>query len=472
MRSYRNRLIGAEIWAVFLLVGSLTASQPNILFIAVDDLRPELGCYGKDHIKSPNIDLLAKAGMVFERAYCMVPTCGASRASLMTGLRPSRNRFVNYLTWADRDALGVVTLNTHFKTHGYRTISLGKVFHQLRDSIEGWSEEPWRPRVKGHYARPENQRLHTENGKKETKPTRGPAVESADVPDNRYGDGLVAERAVSRLQELSAEESPFFLAVGFYKPHLPFVAPKRYWDLYAEEDIEVPDNYFPPSNAPDGAVHTFGELRSYHGIPNSGILSEDEARELIHGYYACVSYTDAQIGKVLDELKRLGLDDNTIVVLWGDHGWNLGEHTMWCKHSTFETSMHAPLIVRAPGYLQGRSTRALTEFIDLYPSLCELAGLPLPEHLDGRSFVPLLNEPDLAWKSAAIGRYKNGDTIRTDQFRFTQYWAPNRQASGRMLYDHAIDGSENVNLSERPDSQATVEAHLSQLLFDMGQPNP
>jgi len=449
-----------------------TASSPNVLFIAVDDLRPELGCYGKSHIKSPNIDLLADKGIVFDRAYCMVPTCGASRASLMTGLRPSRNRFVNYLTWADRDAVGVVTLNTHFKSHGYRTLSLGKVFHQIRDSAEGWSEDPWRPKVKGHYARPENQTLHSENGKKESKPTRGPAVESADVPDNRYGDGLVADMAISKLQELSVEKTPFFLAVGFYKPHLPFVAPKRYWDLYPEAEIELPGNYFPPAGAPDGAVHTFGELRSYHGIPNSGILSEGQARELIRGYYACVSYTDAQIGKVLNELNRLGLDENTIVVLWGDHGWNLGEHTMWCKHSTFETSMHAPLIVRAPGYLEGRSTPALTEFIDIYPSLCELAGLPLPVHLDGRSFVPLLKEPDLKWKSAAIGRYRNGDTIRTDQFRFTQYWSRELQKKGRMLYDHSVDSAENVNLSESPEHQATVDTHFKQLLFDMGRPNP
>jgi iduronate 2-sulfatase len=467
-----------ERWGVIGILGlslmslPAMASPPNVLFIAVDDLRPELGCYGKSHIKSPNIDSLANTGTVFDRAYCMVPTCGASRASLMTGLRPSRNRFVNYLTWADRDAVGIVTLNTHFKSHGYRTLSLGKVFHQIRDSAEGWSEDPWRPKVRGHYARPENQKLHFENGKKESKPTRGPAVESADVPDNRYGDGMVADMAVSKLQELSIEKAPFFLAVGFYKPHLPFVAPTRYWDMYPEEDIELPANYFPPADAPDGAVHTFGELRSYHEIPNSGILSAEKARELIRGYYACVSYTDAQIGKVLSELSRLGLDENTIVVLWGDHGWNLGEHTMWCKHSTFETSMHAPLIVRAPGYLKGRSTPALTEFIDIYPSLCELAGLPLPVHLEGRSFVPLLKEPDLKWKSAAIGRYRNGDTIRTDQFRYTQYWSRELQKTGRMLYDHSVDSAENVNLSELPEHRATVDAHVNQLLFDMGRPNP
>lgn len=457
----------------FVLVAIVAQGKtPNVLFIAVDDLRPELGCYGKAHIHSPNIDALASSGTLFRRAYCMVPTCGASRASLMTGLRPARNRFVNYLTWADRDAPGIDTMNTHFKTHGYRTVSLGKVYHQIRDSIDGWSEPPWRPRAVSHYADPENQRLHAENGKKEKKPTRGPAFESADVADNQYSDGKIADRAVETLRQLKAGEEPFFLAVGFLKPHLPFVAPKRYWDLYPEETVNVPENYFPPANAPSGAVHAFGELRSYHGIPNTGLLDVTQARELIRGYYACVSYTDAQIGRVLGELERLGLEKDTLVVLWGDHGWNLGEHTMWCKHSTFETSMHAPLIVRAPGFPAGQLTDALTEFIDIYPSLCELAGLPLPEHLQGRSFRPLLREPDLEWKPAAIGRYKNGDTIRTDRYRFTQYWSPNLSLESRMLYDHAIDGDENINISEQPGGEATASELFERLLLGMGQASP
>ena len=460
----------------WLLIGMLGIAaygeQPNVLFIAIDDLRPELGCYGKSHIHSPNIDALASSGTVFKRAYCMVPTCGASRASLMTGLRPAHNRFVNYLTWAERDAPGMTTLNTHFKAHGYRTLSLGKVFHQLRDSMEGWSEAPWRPRGVSHYADPENQRLHAENGKKKAKPTRGPAFESADVADNQYSDGRIADRAVETLRELKSKDDPFFLAVGFLKPHLPFVAPKKYWDLYPKPTVKVPSNYFPPAGAPSGAVHTFGELRSYHGIPNTGILDLDQARELIRGYYACVSYTDAQIGKVLVELERLELDDNTVVVLWGDHGWNLGEHTMWCKHSTFETSMHAPLIVKAPGYPSGQSTNALTEFIDIYPSLCELVGLPLPAHLQGRSFLPLLRDPDLEWKTSAIGRYKNGDTIRTDQYRFTQFWSSKLGPKSRMLYDHFTDSDENINISERAGEQAISRELYERLRLGMGQPTP
>lgn len=447
-------------------------ARPNVLFIAVDDLRPELGCYGKEAIHSPHIDSLAAGGVVFERAYCMVPTCGASRASLMTGLRPSRNRFVNYLAWAEKDAPSVVTLNTHFRRNGYHTVSLGKIFHHPQDNVEGWSEKPWRPVRRQIYALPENQAIQRANRSKTNKPNRGPAVESADVPDNTYADGRLAEQAVATLQRLSEKEEPFFLAVGFFKPHLPFIAPQRYWDLYPRDEISVPRNYHPPENAPSGAVHAFGELRAYHGIPNQGILSEEQARELIHGYYACVSYTDAQIGKVLQALDRWGLSEETIVVLWGDHGWNLGEHTMWCKHSTFESSMHAPLIVRAPGFLAGAKTAALTEFIDLYPSLCELAGLPLPAHLQGRSFVPLLREPDLRWKTAAIGRYRNGDTIRTDRFRFTQYWNTDLTPRSRMLYDHTRDPGEDANVEAFPEYGEPAQRLTRELMRRMGLPNP
>lgn len=467
--SFRWREVAVLLTCLLACVGQ---AAPNVLFIAVDDLRPELGCYGRTHIHSPAIDALAAGGTVFQRAYCMVPTCGASRAALMTGLRPAHNRFVNYLTWAERDAPGKVTLNTHFKSHGYRTLSLGKIFHHAADNVGGWSEKPWRPSGRGHYALPENQRLHRENGRKTTKPTRGPAVEAADVPDNTYADGRLADEAIRVLNDLGKSETPFFLAVGFYKPHLPFVAPQRYWDRYSRDDIRVPGNYFPPEGAPSGAVHTFGELRAYHGVPNTGILGREQARELIHGYYACVSYTDAQIGRILTALEEQGLDDDTIVVLWGDHGWNLGEHTMWCKHSTFESSMHAPLIVRAPGLPAGQSTSALTEFIDIYPSLCQLAGLPLPGHLHGRSFVPLLREPDLAWKSAAIGRYRNGDTIRTDRFRFTQYGSLKTGLLGRMLYDHREDSGENRNVSGDAAYQETANWLFQDLLLNMGQANP
>ena len=440
--------------------------KPNVLFIAVDDLRPELGCYGKQHIHSPNIDRLASTGTVFERAYCMVPTCGASRASLMTGLRPTRNRFVTYKANAEKEAPGIATLNTHFKNHGYHTVSNGKVYHNLRDSESGWSEAPWTPTDIGiDYRLKENRVLA---GQDDTK--RGPPFESADAPDQAYPDARIAAKAINDLQRLKDKDEPFFLAVGFFKPHLPFVAPKKYWDLYDKDSIGLPNNYYPPQDAPQESIHRWGELRAYATVPQDGPLSNAMARDLIHGYYACVSFTDAQVGRLLNALDHLGLAKNTIVVLWGDHGWNLAEHTLWCKHSCFETSMHAPLIVRAPSVTSGNQrTPALTEFIDLYPSLCDLAGLPAPEHLEGESFVPHLKDPALPGKAFAIGRFKKGDTIRTEKFRFTQYFNAKGKPTGRMLYDHQNDPGENVNVAEHETQSDRVKNLATQLQQGIGK---
>ncbi|NQV27508.1 MAG: sulfatase [Rhodopirellula sp.] len=424
---------------------AFAADRPNVLFIAVDDLRPELACYGKKHIHSPNMDRLAASGVLFERAYCMVPTCGASRASLMTGIRPAPSRFVSYLARADQDAPGITTFNTQFRKNGYYTVSLGKVFHHATDNAKGWSEPAWRTNDIPRYRNSENHALHTKR-QKQGSGNRGPAWESAAVPDNAYADGVIAERAIADLRRLDAREEPFFLAVGFLKPHLPFIAPKKYWDLYDHEKIQLPDNYHVPKDAPKESIHSFGEMRAYAGIPAKGPVSEETARNLIHGYYACVSYADAQIGKLLDELDRLQISDNTIVVLWGDHGWNLGEHTLWCKHSCYETSMQIPLIVRAPRIKGGQRRSGLIESIDLYPSLCELAGLPLPDHLQGSSFATLMKDADSEWKSAAVGRFQNGDTIRTDSFRFTEYTDKKGKRTSQMLYDHAADPHENVNV--------------------------
>lgn len=466
-----SEIVAACLVGTLLVLGSLCQAddrKPNILFIAVDDLRPQLGCYSVKSMHTPNIDRLASQGTVFERAYCMVPTCGASRASLMTGIRPSRNRFVNYLTWAEKDAPGITTLNTQFKKHGYYTLSNGKVFHHPTDNAVGWSEPAWRPKGIPRYRRPDNRELQQQR-QKQGRRRRGPAYESADVADDAYADGVVAKRSIDDLRRLKSKNQPFFLAVGFFKPHLPFVAPKRYWDLYHHERIQLPENYHVPKDAPNESIHTFGELRAYAGIPAKGPVSEETALKLIHGYYACVSYTDTQVGKLLDELDRLGLADNTIVVLWGDHGWNLGEHTLWCKHCCFETSMHAPLIVKAPDIEGGKTTSGLTEFIDIYPSLCELAGLPLPDHLQGRSFVPLMKQPDHQWKAAAIGRFRNGDTIRTDQFRFTEYRSSEDNFLARMLYDHRNDPGEDVNISERERRKPVVDSLTKELHERMGK---
>ncbi|MEW4527262.1 sulfatase [Maioricimonas sp. JC845] len=439
------------------------SSRPNVLFIAIDDLRPQLRCYGEEQMVSPNIDRLAASGVLFEQAYCMVPTCGASRASLMTGLRPSPKRFVNYLTRASQDAPGITTMNTHFRENGYETVSLGKVFHHKDDNADGWSQPAWRPKTSIAYHVPENQMLHRQRQRQEGRRGRGPAFEAADSPDNDYADGRVAAKAVEELKRLSEEDEPFLMAVGFFKPHLPFVCPKKYWDLYDRDAIRIPETYHRPQGAPDIALHTSGELRSYAGIPPKGPVSDETAISLIHGYYACVSFTDAQIGRVLDTLDELGLADNTIVVLWGDHGWNLGEHKLWCKHSCFETSMHIPLIIRAPGIKGGRRTDAMTETIDLYPTLCELAGLPLPDHLQGESLVARLRDPDANWEDTAVGRYKTGDTIRTDRYRFSEYLGQKGKRLGRMLYDHQADPGEDTNIVRQTDSAELVKSLTEQL---------
>lgn len=370
-----------------------------------------------------------------------------------------KDRFVSYLTRADKDASGVPTLNTHLKQNGFTTVSLGKVFHHKSDNASGWTTPPWRPSG-GAYRLTENQNLHAQR-QKQGPNFRGPAWEAAPVDDLQYGDGMLAAKAIAELKRLDDQDEPFFLAVGFFKPHLPFVAPQKYWEMYEPSEIQVPETYHIPEDAPPESIHNSAELRAYAGIPKDRVLPAETARQLIHGYYACVSFVDAQVGKVLDELERSGLADNTIVVLWGDHGWNLGEHTLWCKHSCYETSMQIPLLVRVPGVTADRC-RSLIETIDLYPTLCELTSTPLPNHLQGRSLVPLLHDSKSEWKTMAIGRYQNGDTIRTDRFRFTEYTDQNNETQSMMLYDHAQDPAEDQNIAA-PSNE--VSQKLSQQLW-------
>ncbi len=472
MARYRHSSV--RVWLLGLLclalAQSAAAGAPNVLFIAVDDLRPQLGCYGKSFMHSLHIDALAQQGVLFERAYCMVPTCGASRAALMTSIRPAPSRFVTHLAWADKEVPHAITLNTHFHNHGYTTLSLGKVFHHPTDSAEGWSEKAWRPDGGGY----QNQAavkaaIQADEQKFPHKKERsGPPMEAADAPDGDYADGKIAAKAIESLQRLAAKpDQPFFLAVGFLKPHLPFTAPQKYWDLYDRSQVQLPAHYAAPIDAPESAVHNFGELRKYAGIPPKGLVDPEFAREMIHGYYACVSFTDAQIGRVIAELDQLGLRDNTIIVLWGDHGWQLGEHGAWCKHSCFETSLHAPLLVVPPasmGIAAGTRVRGLTEFIDIYPSLCELAQLPIPAHVQGESFVPRMRDPSLPGKPFAVSRFGDGDSIRSEDFRFSEY--TNKQGNavlGRMLYDHNSDPGENVNISEQP-AHADTNNELSREL--------
>jgi len=464
--------------------------KPNVLFIVVDDLRPELACYGAKHIVSPNIDRLAASGRLFSRAYCQVSVCNATRTSLLTGLRPDTTGVTANNLYFRKTTPKTVTVLQHFKQHGYQVEGMGKIFHH--DDADSWSVPVRWPRDSGNTWRdPENVKLlekksaelakltaeYQAKGKatpraQVSKLTRGPAFDCADVPDNAYHDGQLADMAVSALDQLAGDGKPFFLAVGFAKPHLAFNCPKRYWDLYDPTKIRLADNAFPPEGAPEFAMHSFVELRSYHGIPASGPIPEELARKLIHGYYASVSYVDAQIGRVLDTLERLKLSDNTIVILWGDHGWHLGDHGLWCKATDFETATRAPLILRVPGMkTPGRATSALVEFLDVYPSLTELAGLPLPAHLEGKSFVPQLGDPDRPGKTAAFSQYPRsgrsgklmGYSMRTDRYRLTRWVRANdsTKVEGVELYDHQHDPQENRSIANDPKNAALI-AKLSE----------
>jgi len=423
------------------------ASRPNILFIAVDDLRPSLGCYGDTLAKTPHMDALARSGLRFTRAYCQQAVCGPSRTAMLTGLLPDHTR-----VWHNRNLFrdtlpNAVTLPQLFKNNGYHAQSLGKVLsgnnREEEQDPPSWSVPPllrgdgWK-----NYVLPENQK-----GGKQS-PT-----EKADVPDEGYPDGQLARLAIETLENLKQKSQPFFLAVGFFKPHLPFNAPKKYWDLYDPAVFQPDAKANRTKGAPDVAYPDHLELAGYKDIPDDEKVSAEQARELRHGYYACVSYVDAQIGKVLDALKRLGLEDNTIVVLWGDHGYSLGEADHWCKDTNFDLDTHVPLMIRVPGVTKpGAATDALLEYVDIYPTLVELAGLPAPSGLDGASLVPILHDPQRRGREIALSQFSRpfkptapqvmGYSIRTDTHRYTRWveW-PSRKTIVEELYDYTSDNS-------------------------------
>ena len=450
----------------FSIAEQISRRKMNVLFIASDDLRPQLGCYGYKQIISPNIDRLAASGLLFERTYCQQAVCAPSRASLLSGCRPDTTKIYGLRTPLRKALPNVLTLPEHFKNNGYETVSIGKIYHHREDDLQAWSTAPfhatgtwlsWRG-----YLTDQSKAIS-----REYKKGRGPAFEDADVADNAYPDGANTDYAIKELNRL--KDKPFFLAMGLYKPHLPFNAPKKYWDMYPPEKIKLADNPFIPKNAPGYAPTNWGELRNYHGIPKTGPCSDELARRLIRGYYACVTYIDAQIGRLLDELDRLKLRENTVIILWGDHGWKLGEHSLWCKHTNFELDTHVPMILSMPGVkTTGRNTKALTEYVDIYPTLCEICGLSIPKHLEGLSVVPLLKNPNRPWKKAAFSQYPRGKimgySMRTERFRYTQ-WQDRKtgKVMARELYDHKIDPQENVNVAAQPEYAKDVN-RLSRML--------
>ena len=424
-----QRVFPSHLLAILsLLAGSLLFGQrPNVLFIAIDDLRPELGCYGSVIAKSPNLDKLAKEGMRFDRAYCQQAICSPSRASLMTGARPDEIGVIENTAYFRELNPEIVTLPQHFIKHGYEAVYCGKIYHgRMTDDKHSWSRKPaytrcpvkmkWLP---GNYALPENQKLWASNKEKMLAKygkagsgglVHGPAYESADVPDHAYSDGFSTRLAIATLKDHREKKpkQPLFLALGFKKPHLDFVAPKKYWDLYDREKIKLAKQTKSPKGGAATGLHASFELRTRHGIPKKGPIGPELAKTLLHGYYACVSYVDAQIGMMLEALDEAGIRDDTVIVVWGDHGWHLGDMGIWGKATNYEIATRVPLIVWTPEMkARGKSTSALVELIDLYPTLCELADLPRPDHLAGKSFVPLLDEPKSKWKKHALSQFPN-----------------------------------------------------------------
>lgn len=450
--------------------------KPNVLFIAVDDLRTTLGCYGDKTAVTPHIDRLARRGMVFNRTYCQVAVCNPSRASLLTGRRPDTIRVWDLKAHFRQALPDVVTLPQYFKENGYHSRSIGKILHGSGPPAKdppSWSHEPLHDTTRatsGRYALPKN--LEGEGLKRDS-------CESADVADSYYIDGTVCEDALAALRALQDNDRPFFLAVGFRKPHLPFCAPKKYWDYYRRGQIPPPVSNSHPVGAPELAVRSWLELEGYRDIPERGPIPEAKMAELRHGYYACVSYVDALVGRLLDELDRLALRDNTVILLWGDHGFHLGEQGLWTKANNYELSTRAPLILSVPGQPNaGATCNALVEFVDVYPTLTEACGLDVPDGLEGVSMMPLIENPGRPWKRAAFSQYprdkkKNrhnghgdimGYAMRTSGYRYVEWreWKTG-EIVARELYDSARDPSEMKNLAPNPSFRETVD-ELSKML--------
>lgn len=415
------------ISVVCLLASGLTvnaADKPNVLFIAIDDLRPELGCYGSPIAVSPHLDALARDGLIFSRAYCQQAICRPSRASLMTGARPdTTDLYHNYVALRELQP-DILTLPQHFIAHGYETAYCGKIFHQ-GDTDDGisWSREPVKRlrdvrRPNGPYALPENNRMKADNMKRmlarygdaaQRGLAAGPAYEKADVPDTAYIDGYNTQLAIATLKEMAGrKDRPFFLAMGYKQPHLNWTAPKKYWDLYEREKIPMATEATAPENGAAMGLHASFELRTRAGIPKYGPLGPELSRTLKHAYLASVSYIDAQVGQMIAALEEAGIRDNTIIIVWGDHGWHIGDMGVWGKATNYEIATRVPLIIWTPAMKsRGVTSRALVELVDIYPTLCELVGIPKPKHLEGHSFTPLLDNPDRPWKKAAFSQYPN-----------------------------------------------------------------
>lgn len=458
-----------------------TPSRPNVLFIAVDDLKPALACMGDPHAKTPNIDRLASSGVVFTRAYCQQAVCSPSRSSLLTGRRPDTTRVFDLVTHFRTALPNVVTLPQYFKQNGYDVRGVGKIFHPGYNDPPSWSA-PWEGTrglaygPKGRAIAEQRKAEARAKGQRDLTRVRGLPFEAPDIADDKLFDGWTAGRAIEVMRDQKGKSGPFFLAVGFVRPHLAFVSPKRYWDLYDPATLPMPASNDPPRGAPAFAYHSSGELRAYQGIPATGPVPPETARQLVHGYYAAVSYMDAQVGRVLDALRSEGLAENTVVILWGDHGWHLGDHGIWCKQTNYEQATHVPLVLSAPGKKgAGKKSPGFVEFVDIYPTLAELCGLAPPEGVEGHSFAPLLDDPGRPWKAAAFSQYPRGSrptgplmgyAVRTSRYRYVEWRKRGTtEVVARELYDEQTDPAEDQNVADDPANAGTVR-DLARILAD------
>ncbi|RKN77014.1 sulfatase [Ulvibacterium marinum] len=453
----------------------------NVLFITIDDLRPQLGIYGDSLVKTPNIDKLANNAIVFDRAYCQAPLCGPSRSSFLSGYYPQTTG-AYVINDHIRDAKpDVVTLPQLFKNNGYTSAGLYKVFHLVgfdptlfgnRNDPESWSIPLWLPKKSvwgplGDSIYQVNKQLCLRKGPiGYNNIPRSLAYEAPVIADSLLADGETAQQALHYLDDF--KEKPFFMAVGFYNPHLPFVAPKKYWDLYNREELVLPENQYAPKGVPVNLLPTSAELRSNVNIPNEGPFDEELKKDLLHGYLASISYIDAQIGLLIDRLDKLNLTGNTIVVILGDHGYQIGEHNLWCKkHSNFEMATRVPLIISTPEHFgNGRRTSKIVELVDLYPTLADLCSLEAPDDLDGHSLVPILNNfnaKDTGSSLSVYGKNGNQQSIRTDNYRINRRKLAD--STFYELYDRQIDPHENNNVAYAKE-YLSVRDSLTKILED------
>lgn len=439
-------------------------NKHNILFISVDDFRPKINSYGETNIITPNIDKLASEGLQFNNAFTNIAVCGASRASIMTGIRPSQDRFNDYTSRVSIDTPNAISLNQLFMENGYETISYGKIYHFPDDTEEYWSESDDGAHQADYQDPIAKERKR--NGERGSHGPKGPAFEYPDVDDYAYNDGKVTQRAIKKMKELKEKEKPFFMAVGYVSPHLPFIQPKKYWDLYDHEELHLADNTYQPLNSPNIAMyaqHDSAELRNmYLDIPSEGLLSDEMSRNLVHGYYASVSYMDVLIGDLVKGLEDLGIRDNTTIILWSDHGFFLGEHGFWCKHSTFYEAIKIPFIISSPGFAKNKTTDSFTELVDVYPTLCELTGIKPPSYIHGKSLTPVMENPTFQLKEEIYTRYKEGEAVVDANYSYTEFYR-GKTYLGNMLYDLNRDLRQNIDISKQPENAALVEMYSSKL---------